>query len=132
MDREDCIEVILSALRNPRWRQSSSVNDWDLNRALQTAGVVLTPEQANALLAEISRRGLATGRERRTGEGRISVWGIRITPAGDDWLLQRAVARATSLSRPSPPSRAPSAPECEQPERAADPEQPLESGLRLD
>lgn len=132
MDKEECIQVILSALRNPRWKQSNSVNDWDLNRALQAAGLLLTPEQAKALLAEISRRGLVTGRERRMGDGSISVWGVRITPAGEDWLLQRAVARAASLSRPSPPSRAPSAPQKERPEQAPDPEQPLEAGLKLD
>jgi hypothetical protein len=88
MDREDYIEALLSVLQKPRWRRSNSVADWDLKTILQQAGLVATPDQVAALLSETRRRGLITGRERRGGGG-LSMWGVRITPTGEEWLAKR-------------------------------------------
>lgn len=109
MDKEDCIHVLLSALQKPQWKHSSSVSDWDLKNLLWKAGVLLTPEQASGLLADMKRRGLISGRQRRSDDHMVAMSGVRITVAGEDWLLQRALlAAAGAISRGSalPPASA--------------------------
>lgn len=92
MDKEDCIQVLLAALQQPWWKSCNSVTDWDLKNVLWKAGLLLTPEQVAALFADMKRRGLISGQDRRT-EGRIvALWGVRITPAGEEWLAQHAQA----------------------------------------
>lgn len=99
MDKEDCTEALLSTLRNPQWKQSNSVTDWDLSNVLWRAGILLTPEQLSALLADMKRRGLITGRERR-GDSRVaSLWGVRLTPSGEEWLAQRIQGGTVSARR---------------------------------
>ena len=92
MDKEECIQVLLSTLQKPSWKRSNSTTDWDLRNILWNAGMLLMPDQAAALLGEIKRRGLITSRERRNDNRIVAMWGVRITPAGEDWLLHRALA----------------------------------------
>jgi len=103
MDKEDCLQVLLLALRQPEWKLTTSVTDWDLKNVLWEAGLLLTPEQVAALFADIRRRGLISGSERRS-EGRIvALWGMRITPAGTEWLAQRFQAAGPARTSPTPP-----------------------------
>ncbi len=125
MDKEDCIQVLLSALQQPAWRSSNSVTDWDLKDVLWKAGLLLTPEQVAALFSDVKRRGLISGMERRSGDRIVALWGVRITPAGEEWLAQRAQA----ASRPRPPAREEPTPAergPEPPEPADRPRQPDE------
>lgn len=103
MDKDDCIEVLLSTLRKPLWKSNSSTTDWDLKNVLWKAGHLLTPEQAAGLLADVKRRALIRARQRTCADGRLSLWGIRITEAGEDWLVQAALGR----SRPHQPAELP-------------------------
>ena len=105
MDKEDCIQVLLLALQQPEWKNTTSVTDWDLKNVLWKAGLLLTPEQVAALFADIKRRGLISCSERRSEERIEALWGVKIAPAGVEWLAQRSQAAARS--------RAPSAPSTE-------------------
>ncbi len=107
MDKEDCVQALLSTLQKPQWKHSSSVTDWDLKNVLWQAGLLLPPEQAAALLADMRRRGLITSRERRSDNRIVAMWGVKIAPAGVDWLRQRDVAAPCGAHRvrsTSPPS----------------------------
>jgi hypothetical protein len=95
MDREDYIKALLSVLHKPQWRRSNSVADWDLQTILHKAGLLATPDQVAALLSETRRSGLIDGRERRGRGGRISLWGVRITSAGEEWLATRVSGAAS-------------------------------------
>lgn len=132
MDKEDCIQVLLSTLQKPLWKSSNSVTDWDLKNILWRAGILLTPEQIAALLADIKRRGLVSGRDRRSDTKAVALWGVGITPAGEEWLAQRALAAASAGRRlpPNPPETA--APEAgySESEPSPDPSEPVEAGLR--
>jgi hypothetical protein len=92
MDKEDCIQLLLSTLQKPQWKCSNSVTDWDLKNIIWRAGYLLSPDQADALLADVKRRGLIVSRERRGFPHHSGTWGVRIACAGDDWLVQRAMA----------------------------------------
>ena len=107
MDKEECIQALLSTLQKHPWKQSNSVTDWDLKNVLWNAGLLLQPEQATALLADVKRRGLITSRERRCDNRIVAMWGVRITPIGDDWLSHRAPVSAAHRSQPTaePPAR---------------------------
>ncbi len=98
MDKEDCIQVILSTLQQPLWKSCDSVTDWDLKNVLWKAGLLLTPEQVAALFADVKRRGLISARDRRNGDHIVALWGARITPAGAEWLSQRELAAARPSS----------------------------------
>jgi hypothetical protein len=125
MDKEDCIEVLLSTLQQPQWKVSHSVTDWDLKNVLWKAGLLLTPEQVAALFADIKRRGLISGSERRS-EGRlVALWGVGITQAGEEWVAQRD--RAASHSLPVP-RETPTAAEFQPDAESAAPSLPEESG----
>ena len=106
MDKEDCIEVLLSTLRKPLWKSNSSTTDWDLKNVLWNAGLLLTPEQAAGLLADVKRRALITARQRTCADGRLSLWGVRITEAGEDWLVQAALGKTRPQQSASPPAEA--------------------------
>lgn len=101
MDKEDCIHVLLSTLQKPRWKRSSSITDWDLKNVLWTAGFLPTPEQAAALLSDMKRRCLISGRETRGDNRIVAMWGIRIAPAGEEWLVQRVLGAAADGGRPT-------------------------------
>ncbi len=93
MDKEDCIQVLLSTLQKPQWKSSNSVTDWDLKSILWQANLLLAPDLASALLADIRRRGLIFARERREDNRIVALWGVRLTPAGEEWLAHRVPAR---------------------------------------
>lgn len=129
MDKEECVQTLLSTLQKPQWKSSNSVTDWDLKNLLWRAGLLLTPEQAAGLLSEMKRRGLIVGRERRSDSRIVAMWGVRLTPAGEDWLSQRAMARTLApLGAPSSPP-ATTADVADQPEPASDLEEPVEATL---
>jgi hypothetical protein len=88
MDREDYIRALLSVLMKPQWKRCNSVADWDLQAILAKEGLLARPDQVAALLSETRKRGLIAGRERRGTGGGISMWGVRITPAGEEWLAK--------------------------------------------
>ncbi len=92
MDKEDCIQVLLSTLQQPLWKSCDSVTDWDLKNVLWRAGLLLTPEQVAALFADIRRRGLITAHERRSEDRIVALWRVKITPAGEEWVAQREQA----------------------------------------
>jgi hypothetical protein len=124
MDKEDCIEALLSTLRQPQWKQSNSVSDWDLRNVLWRAGILLTPEQVSALLADIKRRGLVAGRERRSDNRIAALWGVKLTSSGEEWLNQRAQGGTITARRPSsPPPPALESP-MESPIRSVESEEP--------
>ncbi len=126
MDREDCIQLLLSTLQKPQWKRSNSVADWDLKNILWRAGCLLTPEQGDALVADTKRRGLIAGRERRGCHRVVSMWGVRITTEGEDWLLQRALAGAGAVRHPAQPE-----PTLASDARAAEDEHPEEEPVGL-
>ena len=105
MDKEDCVQVLLQTLQQPEWSHTTSVTDWDLKNVLWKAGLLLTPEQVAALFADIKRRGLISASERRSEERIEALWGVKITPAGVEWLAQRSQAAGRSRV-PSTPSGA--------------------------
>ena len=107
MDKEDCIQVLLLALEQPEWKNTTSVTDWDLKNVLWKAGLLLTPEQVAALFADIRRRGLVSGSERRSEGHIVALWGVKITPAGVEWLAQHSQAAGRS-GAPSTASGTPS------------------------
>ena len=131
MDKEDCIHALLSTLQKPQWKLSSSVTDWDLKNVLWRAGLLLTPEQAAALLGDMKRRGLISGRERRSDNRIVAMWGVRITPAGEDWLLQRVLGSSGAGRRPAPnPTDPPSPdPNTSCPHEESEAAKPMEIGL---
>lgn len=96
MDKEDCIQVLLSTLQQPLWKSCDSVTDWDLKNVLWKAGLLLTPEQLAALFADIKRRGLVSAGERRVDDRIVALWGVRITPAGEGWLAHLSGAPVQS------------------------------------
>ena len=126
MDREDCIQLLLSTLQKPQWKRSNSVADWDLKNVLWRAGCLLTPEQGDALVADTKRRGLITGRERRGCHRATGMWGVRITAEGEDWLLQRALAGAGGVHHLSQPE-----PALASDVQAAEPEPPNEEAVEF-
>ncbi len=132
MDKEDCIQTLLSTLQKPQWKSSNSVTDWDLKNILWEAGLLLTPEQVAALLADIRRRGLVAGRERRADNRIVALWGVKLTTAGEEWLAQRAAASADALHRPQQPPTPAAAPPPKEPESQSvqDPSEPMEASLR--
>jgi hypothetical protein len=103
LDKEDCTQVLLSALQQPRWKLSNSVADWDLNNVLWKAGLLLTSEQVAALFSDIRRRGLISASERRSENHIVALWGIEITQVGEEWLAQHS--RAPSRPQPNHASR---------------------------
>lgn len=106
MDKEDCIQLLLSTLQKPQWKRSNSITDWDLKNTLWRAGYLLTPEQADALLADTRRRGLIFAHERGGVQRGFGMWGVRVTSAGENWLVQHTLAEADVSRRPSPPEAA--------------------------
>ncbi|MGE5619402.1 MAG: hypothetical protein ACM3US_09105 [Sphingomonadaceae bacterium] len=104
MDKEDCIQVLLSTLQKPQWKSGNSVTDWDLKCVLQRAGLLLSPEQMAALLADVKRRGLISGRDRRVDSKIVAMWGIRVTTAGEEWLAHRMAAGIRLRHSDSPPA----------------------------
>ncbi|HEX2923221.1 MAG TPA: hypothetical protein VHS28_04250 [Chloroflexota bacterium] len=111
MDKEDCIEALLSTLRKPQWKQSNSVTDWDLGNVLWRAGILFTPDQMSALLSDVRRRGLITSRERRCDNRIAALWGVKLTASGEEWLNQRAQGGTVTARRAlSYPPSVPQAP----------------------
>lgn len=108
MDKEDCIQLLLSTLQEPQWKSGNSITDWDLKGVLWRASLLLSPEQAAALLADMKRRGLISCRDRRIDNRLVSMWGVKVTPAGEEWLTHRIAATAprcnSAISELSPPS----------------------------
>ncbi len=134
MDKEDCTQVLLSTLQKPQWKSGNSVTDWDLKDILWRSGVLLCPDQVSALLADVKRRGLISARERREDNRLVALWGVRITPAGEEWLAQRAtplpVAAASARSPEGSPSvSAPMRDETE-PESSQSLVEPMQASLR--
>ena len=130
MDKEDCIQLLLSTLQEPRWKCSNSVTDWDLKNILWRAGYMLSPEQADALLADIRRRNLIASRERRGASSYTSLWGVHITQAGNEWLVQRSLAEINAINN-TIPSDAASASDYDAPDqRENHPEEAIEVGLQ--
>ncbi len=107
MDKEDCIQLLLSTLQEPRWKSGNSITDWDLKSVLWGAGLLLSPEQAAALLADMKRRGLISCRDRRIDNKIVAMWGVKVTPAGEEWLTHR-IAAATPRRDSTDPAPSPS------------------------
>jgi hypothetical protein len=99
MDKEDCIHVLLSTLQKPLWKSCGSVTDWDLKNILWGKGILLSPDQVSALLADMKRRGLIAARDRRVDNRIVSMWGVRITPAGEEWVMQRSAGQLGGAAR---------------------------------
>lgn len=129
MDKEDCIQLLLSTLQKPLWKSSNSVTDWDLKNILWKAGYLLSPEQADALLADVKRRGLIVSRERRGFPHHSSSWGVRIAAAGKDWLVQRALAETNASCHSRTPESG-GAVEMSTVEQDSCLEEPVEVGLQ--
>ncbi|HEX9015999.1 MAG TPA: hypothetical protein VF960_08390 [Chloroflexota bacterium] len=123
MDKEDCIQVLLSALQQPLWKSCDSVTDWDLKNVLWRAGLLLAPEQAAALFSDIKRRGLISGRERRYDDRIEALWAVRISQTGEEWMAQRSQA----ISRPRTPQPRPRDEFAEL--RVGGPDEPLDAPL---
>ena len=100
MDKEDCIQVLLAALQQPWWKSCDSVTDWDLKNVLWKAGLLLTPGQVAALFADILRRGLISGHDRRIDDRVVGLWAVRITSSGEEWLAQHAHANNRRNTQP--------------------------------
>lgn len=131
MDKEDCIQVVLSALQQPQWKLSNSVTDWDLKNVLWKAGLLLIPEQVAALFADMKRRGLISGSDRRSENQIVALWAVRLTTAGEEWLAQRT--RSTGHSRvPSAAAGTPAPPETPEPGECADEDHLPEAAQGLD
>jgi hypothetical protein len=134
MDKEDCIEVLLSTLQKPQWISSNSVTDWDLQKILWESGLLLGPDQVSALLADVKRRGLIAARERREGNKVVALWGVRITDAGEEWLSQRAAMKPGAAGRIQAQQAEPAALESKEgetrPEGSQNPATAMQAGLR--
>ncbi len=129
MDKEDCVHLLLSALARPQWKHSSSVSDWDIKNVLWCAGYLLSPEQVDALLADTRRRGLIAGRERRSVSRQSSMWGVRITQAGENWLVQYTLASACAVRSPQLDDAPPAEPGASS-NGASHSEEPMRLGLQ--
>lgn len=105
MDKEDCIQILLSTLQKPQWKSGNSVTDWDLKNVLWRSGLLLGPDQTSALLADVKRRGLIVARERREDGRLVTLWGVQITPAGEEWLSQRRGVQFNSVMAAQPEAK---------------------------
>ncbi len=132
MDKEDCIQLLLSTLQKPQWKSGTSITDWDLKNVLWRSGLLVGPDQLSALLADVKRRGLIVARERREDNRLVFLWGVRITPAGEEWLGQRAAARpgAAVSSQPPEEGAAATALVSGEAEGSQNPAEPMEASLR--
>ncbi|MCL4370586.1 MAG: hypothetical protein M1380_06730 [Chloroflexi bacterium] len=132
MDKEDCIQLLLSTLQKPQWKSGTSITDWDLKNVLWRSGLLVGPDQLSALLADVKRRGLIVARERREDNRLVFLWGVRITPAGEEWLGRRAATRpaAAMQSRPLLPRAAGTALVSGEAEGSQNLAEPMEASLR--